>query len=322
MRRAILVSIVAIAVGFSTAALASAARAQIGVGISVRVGPPPLPVYAQPYCPGPNYIWTPGYWGWGPGGYYWVPGTWVLAPRPGLLWTPGWWGFAGGAYLWHPGYWGPHVGFYGGINYGFGYFGNGFVGGEWRGGRFFYNTAVSRVNARLIHDVYVNRNYQRMTAGRVAFNGGPHGVNARPTAEQQRWDREQHFGRTPAQDRHISAAQNNRAYHYSENHGRPPVGATQRPNQFHAPANENRSRGNYQERTNNRSNNRGREDRNFAQPRNQQRGNRPEAQRKERAPRGNEGRSRNEQPRGNPGGERGHAGGGHEGGDRGHDHGR
>ena len=54
-------------------------------------------------------------------------------PRAGVLWTPGYWGFAGGVYAWHAGYWGPHVGFYGGINYGFGYGGVGFVGGEWRG---------------------------------------------------------------------------------------------------------------------------------------------------------------------------------------------
>jgi len=37
------------------------AAAQIGIGISVRIGPPALPVYAQPLCPGPGYLWTPGY---------------------------------------------------------------------------------------------------------------------------------------------------------------------------------------------------------------------------------------------------------------------
>ncbi len=34
------------------------------------------------------------------------------------------------AYVFHPGYWGQHVGYYGGVNYGFGYMGIGFVGGE------------------------------------------------------------------------------------------------------------------------------------------------------------------------------------------------
>src|SRR5215472_18993243 len=107
------------------------AQIAVGVGISVHIGPPALPVYAQPICPGAGYIWTPGYWAYGPMGYYWVPGTWVVAPTPGFLWTPGYWGWGGGAYIWHAGYWGPHVGFYGGVNYGFGYFGAGFAGGYW-----------------------------------------------------------------------------------------------------------------------------------------------------------------------------------------------
>ena len=42
--------------------------------------PPPLPVYEQPEAPAPNYIWTPGYWYWGPAGYYWIPGAWCAPP--------------------------------------------------------------------------------------------------------------------------------------------------------------------------------------------------------------------------------------------------
>lgn len=72
--------------------LPTASSAQFAVGVSVRIGPPVLPVYEQPICPGPSYLWTPGYWAYGPDGYYWVPGTWVVAPAPGLLWTPGYWG--------------------------------------------------------------------------------------------------------------------------------------------------------------------------------------------------------------------------------------
>ena len=59
--------------------------ANAGVFISVNVGPPALPVYEQPVCPAPGYIWAPGYWAYGPEGYFWVPGTWVIAPQPGLL---------------------------------------------------------------------------------------------------------------------------------------------------------------------------------------------------------------------------------------------
>src|SRR3974390_144472 len=123
-------------------------RARAGVFISITVAPPVLPVYVQPPVPGPGYMWTPGYWAWDEdaGDYYWVPGAWVLAPEPGLLWTPGYWGWDdNGIYVWHAGYWGPHVGFYGGINYGFGYTGVGFVGGAWHGSVYSYNTAVTNV---------------------------------------------------------------------------------------------------------------------------------------------------------------------------------
>ena len=61
-------------------------------------------------------------------------------PQIGFLWTPGYWGWGGGAFFFHEGYWGPHVGFYGGINYGFGYGGVGYEGGRWEGGHFAYNT--------------------------------------------------------------------------------------------------------------------------------------------------------------------------------------
>ena len=83
--------------------------------------PPELPEYSQPDCPGDGYLWTPGYWSYGSQGYFWVPGAWTRPPEVGLLWTPGWWGFNGGRYRFHYGFWGRHVGYYGGVNYGFGY---------------------------------------------------------------------------------------------------------------------------------------------------------------------------------------------------------
>ena len=85
-----------------------------------------MPDYDQPPIPAPGYYWTPGYWAWNNYDYYWVPGVWVEPPQPGLLWTPGYWAFVGGVYAFRPGYWGPHVGFYGGIDYGFGYNGAGY----------------------------------------------------------------------------------------------------------------------------------------------------------------------------------------------------
>ena len=152
------------------------------VAISVAIGPPALPVYAQPPCPVEGYMWTPGYWGWRAEGYYWVPGVWVAPPRVGVFWTPGYWGFAGGLYGWHAGYWGPHVGFYGGINYGFGYGGVGFWGGRWVGGGFAYNTAVMNVSTTVVHNTYIDRtvvNNTTINNNHYSFNGEG-GVRATP----------------------------------------------------------------------------------------------------------------------------------------------
>jgi WXXGXW repeat (2 copies) len=213
--------------------LPTGSSAQIAVGVSVRIGPPALPVYAQPICPGPGYLWTPGYWGYGPNGYYWVPGTWVMAPAVGLLWTPGYWGWGGGGYLWHAGYWGPHVGFYGGINYGFGYGGVGFVGGRWDHGVFAYNTAVMHVNTTIIHNTYIDRTVVRdVTVNRVSFNGGAGGINARPTRQEMAYEHERHVAATDVQMQHEHAAASNRTFLASENHGHPAVAATARPGEF------------------------------------------------------------------------------------------
>ncbi len=113
--------------------------------LRITVAPPELVVYAQPVCPQEGYIWTPGYWAYGEEGYFWVPGTWVEPPTVGYLWTPGYWGWGDGVYAWNDGYWGSEVGFYGGVNYGFGYGGSGYDGGYWRGGQFSYNTYVNNV---------------------------------------------------------------------------------------------------------------------------------------------------------------------------------
>src|SRR5580704_12722428 len=194
-----------------SAVLALPASAQIGIGISVRIGPPALPVYEQPLCPGPGYLWTPGYWAWDDDdGYYWVPGTWVEAPV-GLLWTPGWWGWNNGFYVWNAGYWGPHVGFYGGVNYGYGYGGNGFYGGEWRGGAFFYNTAVMHVDTVHITNVYVNRTVIVNNDSHVAFNGGEGGLTVHATAQEESYARETHTPPVAAQVEHAHTASQNRA---------------------------------------------------------------------------------------------------------------
>ena len=166
---------------------------------------------SSPFAPAPAISGLPAT---GPGaddaGYYWVPGTWVVAPV-GMLWTPGYWGWNDGVYAWNAGYWGPQIGFYGGINYGFGYGGVGFVGGEWRGGAFYYNTAVMHVNTTVIHNVYVNRTVIVNNESRVAFNGGQGGTVARPTAQQETYAREKHTPAVAAQVQQERAASHNRA---------------------------------------------------------------------------------------------------------------
>jgi WXXGXW repeat (2 copies) len=203
------------------------------VGVTVSFGPPALPVYELPPCPAEGYLWAPGYWAWDPDyGYYWVPGTWVAAPEPGYLWTPGWWGWGGGGYLWHEGFWGPHVGFYGGINYGFGYFGVGFVGGMWAGGVFRYNTAVFHVDTTIIHNTYIDRTVIVNNVNHVSFNGGEGGIVARPTPDEERFDQERHMGPVQMQQQHMDAARTNPALRASQNHGAPEIAATSRPGDF------------------------------------------------------------------------------------------
>lgn len=211
--------------------LASPVFAQ--VAISVSFGPPALPVYEQPLCPAEGYIWTPGYWAWDPDyGYYWVPGTWVLAPETGYLWTPPWWGWDNGAYIFHTGYWGPTVGFYGGINYGFGYFGRGFEGGRWQGDHFYYNRSVMNVNVTNIHNVYDERIVNRGPENRVAYNGGNGGITARPTPQEEAAERERHLPPIAAQTQHRDEARTNPQLRASANQGRPPIAATDRPSSF------------------------------------------------------------------------------------------
>ena len=217
----------------SLAAPRAARAAEIAVGVSVGIAPPPIPVYAQPVCPGPGYIWTPGYWAYDPAsGYYWVPGTWVMAATVGFLWTPGYWGWGGAAFIWHAGYWGPHVGFYGGINYGFGYPGVGFAGGEWRGREFFYNRSVNNFGGGHFANVYYRSVPNTFAVNRVSYNGGAGGLRARANPGELAAEHERHMEPIASQRQHEMAAHNERSQFASVNHGRPDVAATGRPGEF------------------------------------------------------------------------------------------
>lgn len=217
---------------FAVLLMAVSAALHAQVRVAIAIGPPLLPVYEQPICPGDGYLWTPGYWDYDydVADYYWVPGTWILAPEVGFLWTPPYWGWGGSGFLFYDGYWGPTVGFYGGINYGFGYFGSGYLGGRWDGGHFFYNTTINHVDVNMIHNVYDTRiNVTNDT--HVSYNGHG-GIDARPTAQEEAATREKHIGPVAAQTDHVQAARSDPQQRASFNHGQPGVVATAKPGDF------------------------------------------------------------------------------------------
>jgi hypothetical protein len=209
---------------FVTFAIPATSFAQLGV--SITVAPPELVAYSQPICPQNGYLWTPAYWAYGAEGYFWVPGTWVEPPTVGLLWTPGYWGWGGGAYAWNAGYWGPTVGFYGGVNYGYGYAGSGYQGGYWRNNEFSYNRSVNNVDVRNFHNTYQRTVTNGSARNNVSYNGGRGGTAARASAAEVTAAHRRHTPATAAQTGHQQAASENHDLLASVNHGRPPVAAT------------------------------------------------------------------------------------------------
>jgi hypothetical protein len=194
----------------------------------VNVAPPPLPIYAQPVIPEEGYLWMPGFWAWREAvlDYYWVPGTWVQPPQRGLLWTPAYWSRVAGGYVFHPGYWEEQVGFYGGIDYGYGYAGDGYQGGRWENGAFSYNRAVNNLGSVGIVNVYDEAVAADNEAVRVSVNGGSRGTTARPTSRQEALANKRHVEATAEQRQHFEMAARDRALYSRLNHGEPGVAAT------------------------------------------------------------------------------------------------
>ncbi len=192
--------------------------------------PPELPEYSQPPCPGDGYIWTPGYWNYEATGYFWVPGVWTRAPYVGALWTPPYWGFSRGVYALFPGHWGAHIGFYGGINYGFGYTGLGYHGGYWNAGHFNYNRTVNNINTTVIHNVY---NYKIVNTTtnitRISYNGGVGGIAVRPRPEELVAVREPRAPRMSTQIQHAEMARGDHNQFVAVNHGHPATLTHERP---------------------------------------------------------------------------------------------
>lgn len=214
------------------------------LGGPVRVGvtpPPPLPAEVQPPAPAYGYQWTPGYWGWNGelNDYYWVPGAWMAPPAVGLFWTPPWWQWDGAVFVFHGGYWGPTVGFYGGIPYGYGYFGRGYEGGYWQGRTFYYNSNYNNLGTLRVNAVYARRvadDRGGLARLRSSYNGGRGGVVAAPTPAELAAARQAHVFATVAQARHVAAAAADHTLRAGVNGGRPrPAAAIAATPRFAAP---------------------------------------------------------------------------------------
>jgi len=188
--------------------------------------PPQMPDLDQPPCPQEGNLWQPGYWSYDSTArdYYWVPGDWVAPPQQDMVWTPGYWDQANGLYNYHPGYWGTDVGFYGGINYGFGYSGLGYTGGTWKHHHFHYNTAVTHVDKKVVHNTYVDNTVVDNTPviSRISFNG-PGGITIKIRPQEERVVHELHIPPTEFQIQHQLAARQNPGQFASFNHGHPAV---------------------------------------------------------------------------------------------------
>lgn len=195
----------------------------------VAIRPPPLPSYNQPPLPAEGYVWVSGYWAWRKSvpDFFWVPGTWVRPPEPGLLWTPPYWARAEGGYAFHGGYWAAEVGFYGGIQYGYGYNGDGYQGGRWEGDTFVYNKAVNNLGSIELKDVYDGAPPVISSPSRVSYNGGQRGAHGKPTRHQEQLANARHPEATPEQQKHFDLAAMDRSLYSKLNDGKPAVAGTQ-----------------------------------------------------------------------------------------------
>ncbi len=137
----------------------------------------------------------------------------------------------------HAGYWGPHIGFYGGVNYGFGYGGAGYrrrtLGRE--------SFCVQHRSRQRQHHGGSQHLYEQCrrtityTVNKVSYNGGAGGVAAAPTSQERMAAQEPHVPPTPMQHQHVQEAVRNPALSAAANGGHPAIAATPRPAAFNAP---------------------------------------------------------------------------------------
>jgi len=161
-----------------------------------------------------------------------------MAPYIDALWTPPYWEFYGGRYHRHRGYWGRHIGFYGGINYGYGYTGLGFHGGYWSQGAFVYNQATANVDPGVVRYVYRHSVVNSTPTNAVSYYGGSGGITRAPTQAELVVRSETRVALLPAQIEHARMAAADRSLLAAENRGRPPMPVLVRPlaTTYRAPA--------------------------------------------------------------------------------------
>ena len=78
---------------------------QPAVTVVAPAAPPTAQVEVMPVAPGPEYYWTPGYWGWNGAVWVWVGGRWAPHPWHGAVWVGGHWARHGHGYVWVGGHW-------------------------------------------------------------------------------------------------------------------------------------------------------------------------------------------------------------------------
>jgi len=123
----------------------------------------------------------------------------------------------------------PTVGYYVGIEYGFGYTGDGYHGGYWRDHQFVYNRVVNDLGNVNV-PTYANQVFA--PANHISYNGGRDGTTAQPTPAQLASTRERHISPTPEQIQNQQTASRIPTQMYSENKGAPPITAVARANDF------------------------------------------------------------------------------------------
>ena len=122
-------------------------------------------------------------------------------------------------------------GFYGGIDYGYGYGGVGFEGGYWRGGVYTYNRNVVNVGLSVNAAVY-SKAVAHGGGSQTSFNGGNGGVNAKPSPQERAFASEHHIGPTHQQHEHRQLAGKNPDLKFARNRGKPAIAATSKAGDF------------------------------------------------------------------------------------------